>query len=56
MPVSAAISAVGSLGGGSAYNPFGQNAFYGGGNAFTGDAYGGDKNNPLQGLGPEDYE
>ncbi len=46
----------GGLGGsGSAYNPFGSNASYGGGNAFSGDAYGGSASSPLPGLSKSDY-
>lgn len=39
----------------SGANPFGSSPSYGGGNAFSGDAYGGSASNPLPGLSASDY-
>jgi hypothetical protein len=47
-----------SNGGGDLGNPgvpWGSSPNYGGGNMYSGDAYGGNANNPLPGLGPADY-
>lgn len=45
----------GGTGKGSGLLPWSSSPSYGGGNMWTGDAYGGSANNPLPGLGPGDY-
>jgi hypothetical protein len=40
---------------GNPANPFGSSPNYGGGNMYSGDAYGGNAENPLPGLTAEDY-
>lgn len=45
----------GLMGGNSPFNPFSSSPSYGGGNAFSGDAYGGSAFNPLPGLSSLDY-
>ena len=47
--------ALGGVGGGALSSLFGSSPSYGGGNMFSGDAYGGSAQNPLRGLTAADY-